>query len=148
MSTIPSSHIIGHSIRTATIGSNHFAPDRICSHSVAVRNVVGIVVVQQWLWLTVSDKAESSDIITLYQSGRMEWRNEMNTGRWKHERDTAIDQGFFLSSVQKTHRGNANTFSAKSAICRQFSSRRTTPITSITHTSAPSQPNTEIQRRL
>ena len=30
----------------------------------------------------------------------------------------------------------------------QFSSRRTTPITSITHTSAPSQPYTEIQRRL
>ena len=50
---------------------------------------------RQWLWLTVSDKAESSDIITLYQSGRMEWRNEMNTGRWKYERDTAIDQGFF-----------------------------------------------------
>ena len=50
---------------------------------------------QQWFWLAVSDKAESSDIITLYQSGRMEWRNEMNTGRWKYERDTAIGQGFF-----------------------------------------------------
>ena len=50
---------------------------------------------QQWLWLAVSDKAESSNIITLYQGGRMEWNNKMNTGHWTYEYDVAIGQGVF-----------------------------------------------------
>ena len=50
---------------------------------------------QQWLWLTVSDKAESSNIITLYQGGHMEWNGKSSTGHWTYLYNTAIGQGVF-----------------------------------------------------
>ena len=95
VSTIPSSSKALLYSNSNHLGSNHFASDLICPHSVAVRIVVGIAMAQQWLWLAVSDKAESSNIITLYQGGRMEWNNKMNTGHWTYEYDVAIGQGVF-----------------------------------------------------
>ena len=97
MSTIPSKLLYYKRLYSNSnhLGSNHFASDLICPHSVSVRIVVGIAMAQQWLWLTVSDKAESSNIITLYQSGRMEWNGKSSTGHWTYVYNSAIDQCFF-----------------------------------------------------